>query len=93
MTARLPVVGSPRERAIIRETNESGFALNFLETVVLLVLGHVKKLVTPYCPQTWQHQHFVVSPSVTESGESALRRLLAGRAIGGNSLTSDDLAV
>ena len=40
--------------------------------------------------------HFVISdfgpPSVTESGEAALRRLLASRALGGYSLTSDDRA-
>ena len=41
--------------------------------------------------------HFTVStlfstPSVTESGEAALRRLLASRAIGGHSRTSDDPA-
>ena len=32
-------------------------------------------------------------PSVTESSEATLRRLLASRAIGGNSLTSDGLAL
>ena len=40
--------------------------------------------------------HFVISdfrlPNVTESGEAALRGLLASRAIGGYSLTSDDSA-
>ena len=36
--------------------------------------------------------HSVLSPSVTESGEAALRRLLASRAIGRHSLTSDDPA-
>ena len=41
--------------------------------------------------------HFVISDfrpaSVTESGEAALRRLLASRAVGGYSLTSDDPAL
>ena len=40
--------------------------------------------------------HSVISdfrpPSVTESGQDALRRLLESRAIGGYSLASDDLA-
>ena len=41
---------SPRDRAIIREVNETVFALNFLETGGIGCLSHVKKWGTPHCP-------------------------------------------
>ena len=40
---------SSRERAIIREVNETVFALNFWRRAVLLILSHVKKWVAPFC--------------------------------------------
>ena len=78
--------------------NETAFALNFLETGDIVCSESCKQVGYSYCPQTWHHLHFVSvisdfrPPSVTETGEAALRRLLASRATGGYSLTSDDPA-
>ena len=53
---------SPRHGAIIRKLKETAYALNFLEAVaVLVILSRAKRWGTPYCPQTWHHQHFTVS--------------------------------
>ena len=91
---------SPRERAIIREVNETVFALNFLETGVTVGSESCEQvehsiLSTDLASPALCRLHFVISdlrpPSVTESG-SALRRLLASRAIGGHPSTSDDPA-
>ena len=69
-----------------------GFRINWHSKV----RNHFGQDGTPYCPHTWHHLHLhrlhsVISdlrpPSVTESGEAALRKLLASRAIGGYSLT------
>ena len=51
-------------------------------------------LSTDLASPALHRDHSVISdvrpPSVAESGEAALRRLLASRVIGGYSLTSDD---
>ena len=92
---------SPRDRAIIRELNETVFALSFVETggigrsescekVRYLILSN--DLTSP----ALHRLHSVIfefrPPSVTESSEGALRRLLASRTIGSYFMTSDDLA-
>ena len=87
---------SPCDRAIIREMNESVLA-------VFVLLSRAKRWSTPSTLSTYlaspallHHLHSVISdfrpPFITESGEAALRRLLASRAIGGHSLTSEDPA-
>ena len=57
----------------------------------------VLHIVTDLAPPALHRFHSVISdfrpPSVTESGEAALRRLLGSRAVGGYSLTSDDPAL
>ena len=82
---------SPRERAIIRELNETVFALNFLETCGIDCSESCEKveysiLSTDLASPALRRLHSVISdfrpPSVAESGEAALRRLLASRAIG-----------
>ena len=77
------------------EMNETVFAMNFLEkgcigqsescekSEVLHVHGIAS---TSPSPLSYLRQQ----PTVTKSGEAALRRLLASRAIGGYALTSDD---
>ena len=92
---------SSRDGAIIWDMNENGFALNFLEA---WSIGHSEsgeQVGTPCCPDmaspAFYRVHLVVSdfrpPRVTESSEAALRRLPTSRAVGGYSLTSDDLAL
>ena len=92
---------SPRDGAIIREINESTFALNFLETSSVGLSESCEKVVcsilsTDLASPALNLRHPVISdfrpPSVTESDEAAPRRLQASRAIGGYSLTSDDPA-
>ena len=88
----------PRDLVILSEMKESFFALHFLET------GHIGPSVssekvayfilsTGLASPVPHRLHSVISdirpPNVTESGEAALRRRLASRAIGGYSLTSD----
>ena len=63
----------------------------------MVVLSQVKKWSAPDLASPALYRlHSVISdfrpPSVGESSEAALRRLLASRAIGGCSLTSDDPA-
>ena len=81
--------------------NETVFALNVLETGSTVGSESCEKweyciLSTDLAPPTLRRLHSVISdlrpPSVTESGEAALRRLPASRAIGGHSLTSGDPA-
>ena len=71
----------------------------FWRLAVLLVLSHVKKwrysILCMNLVWTALHLfHFEISdltpPSGSESGEAALRRLLACRAIGGYAMSSDD---
>ena len=86
---------SLRDRAIIREVNETAFALNFLETGGTVdsesceIVGY-SILSTDLAPPALHRLHSVIPdfrpPSVAESGEAALRRLLASRPIGGYSL-------
>ena len=52
---------SRRERAIIKEVNETAFTLNFLEMVFTVGSESCEKWRTPYCPQTWHHLYFTVS--------------------------------
>ena len=64
---------------------------------MLVVLSHVKSWVyTDLAFPALHRLRIVISdfrpPSATESGEAALRRLLASRAVGGYELTSDDPA-
>ena len=80
---------SPRDRAIIKEMNESVFAMNFLTTG-----GYSEScekveycmLSTDVASPTLRRLHSVISDfrpsSGTESSEAALRILLASRAIG-----------
>ena len=86
-----------REMAIIREFNETVFALNFLEMGGIVGSESCKKvrysiLSTGQRPPALRHLHLVISdfrpPCVTESGEAAPRRLLGSRANGCYSLTS-----
>ena len=100
MTVRPLVVGSLRERAIVREVNETVFAPHFLETGGVVGSESCEKvecsiLSTDLASPALRRLHIVISdfrpPSVFESGEAALRRLLTSRAIGGQS-TSDDPA-
>ena len=51
---------SPRERAIIKEVNETAFALNFLETGGIGHFESSDKLGTPYCSKTRHRLHSVV---------------------------------
>ena len=92
---------SPRDGSIIREMNESVFALNLLKTGGIGLSESCEQveysiLSTDLASPALRRLHFVISdfrpPSVAESGEVALRRLLASRAIGGYSLPSDDPA-
>ena len=92
---------SPRERAIIMELNETVFAQNFLETGGTVgpesfVKVDYSILFTKMASPALHRLHSVICdfrpPSATGSGEAALLRLLASRAIGGYSLTSDDPA-
>ena len=97
MMARLSVAGS------LRESHNQGtrpFLLKILGRAVSLVLSHVKKwrcsiFSTSLSSLALRRLHSVISDrplSGTEPGEATLRRLLASRAIGGYSLTSDDPA-
>ena len=92
MTARLFVAGSLLERAIIREVNETVFAVNFLETgdIVGEKWEYSMILSTDLASLALRRLPFVFSdfrpPSVTEPGEAALRRR------GDHSLTSGDPA-
>ena len=79
---------SPLDREILGEANETAFAINVMETGGIGSFESCDKVGTPSCPQDWQSLYFVVStllfldirpPSVDESGEAALRRLLARR--------------
>ena len=92
---------SPRDRAIIRELNETVFAINFLETGGLGLSVSRERLeystlFTALASSSLHRLYSLISdfrpPSGAESGEAALRRLLAIRVIGGHSLTSDDPA-
>ena len=92
---------SPRDRAIIREVNETVFALNMLETGCIGLSESCEEVEysmfsTDLASLAFHRLHSVISdfrpPRVTESGEAALWRLLASRAIGGYSLTADDPA-
>ena len=98
--ARLLVAGSLLV-AIIREMNERVFALNFFETGGIGLSESREKapystLSTGLASPALHSLNSVISdcrpPGVTESGEAALRRLLASCATGGCSLTSDELA-
>ena len=96
-TARPFVVGSPGEWAIIREVNETVFALRLLETGGTgCSLSCEKGGVLHPGITALHHLHLVISDlrpsSVSVSGEAALRRRLVSRAVGGYSLTSDDPA-
>ena len=82
---------SPRDGPIIREMNESVFALDFLETGGVGLSESCEKvgystLSTDLASPALHRLHSVITdflpPSVTESGEAALRRLPASRAIG-----------
>ena len=93
---------SPRGRTSIRKMNESVFDLNLVWTGGIGLSESCEKVVysilsTDLASPALRRLHFIFSdfrpPSVTESGEVALRRLLASRAIGGYSLTSDDPAL
>ena len=96
--ARVPyVLGSclkflmtPRDRALIKEMNESGFALNYLETGGISLPESCEKVECSILSTDWaspaiHRLHSVTSdfrpPSVTESCKASLRRLLASRAI------------
>ena len=90
---------SPRDRAIIKEMNESVFALNLLETGGIGCSESCEKvdysiLSTGLASPALHRLHSMISdfrpPSDTESDEAALRRLLTSRAIGGYPLTCDD---
>ena len=92
---------SPRDGAIIRELNETVVAEHFLETGGTGYSESRGKVAhatmsTDLPSPALRRLHSVISdfrpPSVTESGEAALRRLHASRPIGGYSLTSDDPA-
>ena len=83
---------SLRERAIIREVNETVFALNFFETGGIVGSESREKVgystLSIHLASLALHRlHSVISDfrpsSVTESVEAALRRLLSSRAIGG----------
>ena len=87
------------DRAIIRELNETVFAVDFFETGGIGYSGSCGKVVcsmlsTDLSSPALYRLHSVHSDfrptSGTESGEAALRRLLAIRAVGGYALTSDD---
>ena len=89
---------SLRNTAIIRELNETVFAN---KKMTLFFLNRAKRWSAPYCTPdlaslALHRLHSVISdfrpPSVSGSGEAALRRLVASRAIGGYSLASDDPA-
>ena len=91
----------PGERATIREVNGTVVALNFFETGGTVDSEPREKVgysmwSTDLASLALRRLHFVISDfrpaSFTESGEAALRRVLASRAIGGDSLTSDDPA-
>ena len=93
---------SARDVAVIREFNETVFALIFLETGGVGRSESSEKvrysiLSTDLAAPAPHRLHSVISdfrpPSFAESGEAALQRLLASRAIGGYSLTSDDPAL
>ena len=82
---------------IIKELNETVFALNFLETGSTDCSESCEKVAysissTGLSSPALDHLHSTFSdfrpPSVAESGEAVLRRLLASRAIGGYSLTA-----
>ena len=103
MKARLLYVCplSLREMAIIREVNETVFALSLLETGGMVGSESRERVIysilsAHLAPPTLRRLHLVISdcrpPSVSESGEAALRRQLASRAIGGYALTSGDPA-
>ena len=85
---------SPRYMAIIRKMNESDFSLSFLETGGV-GLSESRAKVECYIMSTdlaspaLRRLHLVISDL---RPLAALRRLFTSRAIGGHSLTSDDLA-
>ena len=92
---------SPRDRVIIRELNESVFPVNCFETDSIGCSESFEKvgysiLSRDLALPTHHRLHSVTSdfrtPSVTEFGEAALRRLVASRVIGGDSSVSDDPA-
>ena len=81
--------------------SETILALKFLETGGTVDSESCDKVVysilsTGLASRAFRRLHLVISafrpPSVAESAEAVLRRLLASRAIGGYSLTSDVLA-
>ena len=85
----------------VRELNEIAVALNFMETGGIGSSESCEKveysmLCTGPSSPVVHRLHSVISdlrpPSGTESGEAALQKLLASRAVGGYSLTSDDPA-
>ena len=87
---------SPRDRAIIREVNETVFAVNFLETGNTVDSESCEKvgysmLFNDRTSPSLHRLHSVISdfrpPSGTESGEASLRRLLASRGVRGYALT------
>ena len=51
---------SPRDRPIIRELNETVFAVHFLETGGTGYSESCERWGTPCCPTTCHHQHFTV---------------------------------
>ena len=93
---------SPRHWAITRELTETVFPVKFWESGGVGILsGSCLKmgysiLSNDLSSPALRRLHAVISdfrpPSGTESGEAALRTLLARRAVGGYALTSDDLA-
>ena len=83
---------SPHDRAIIREVNESVFALNFLDTGCRGLSESCEKVGYSILSTDLASPAPSKPPSVTDSGEATLRRLLASRAIGGCWLTSVDPA-
>ena len=69
---------SSRDKAIIRELNETALALNILETGGIGCSESCEKWNTPSCPQNLLHLHFTRlysvifyfrPPSVTKSGK------------------------
>ena len=81
---------SPRDRDIIREMNDTVFLSISWGLVVLVILSEVQKveysiLFTDLAPPALHRLHTVIPDfrpqSVPESGEAALRKLLASRFI------------
>ena len=88
---------SPRDRAIIREVNETVFTLNFLKTAGIGCSESCEKVeysilsVDP-APPSLRRLYSVIADfrPTSVSGERALRKLLASPVIGGHPLTSQD---